>query len=121
MVLCILSPDFVYLGFFSPFLGESSQRFVHFVYLFKKPAFGFIDFFYCFLILYFINFLFDLYGFLPSADFRFVFMMMLAICMSSLEKCLCIFSHFFQLSLFLFVCVHVLNYGVDFLGKTPQS
>ena len=42
--------DFVYLGFFSPFLGESSQRFVNFVYLFKEPGLGFIDFFNCFLI-----------------------------------------------------------------------
>ena len=37
--------DFVYLGFFSPLLGESGQRFVNLVYLFKEPALGFIDFF----------------------------------------------------------------------------
>ena len=43
----------VYLGFFSPLIGESSQRFVNFVYLFKESALGFIDFFYCFLNLYF--------------------------------------------------------------------
>ena len=29
---------FVYLGFFSPLLGESGHRFVNFVYLFKEPA-----------------------------------------------------------------------------------
>jgi len=62
---------FVYLAFFSPLLGESSQRFVNFVYLFKEPAVAFIDFYYCFLNLSFIDFLFDLDDFLPSADFRF--------------------------------------------------
>ena len=60
---------FVYLGFFSPLLGESSQRFVNFVYLFKEPALGFINFLYGFVNLYFIDFFFDLYSFLPSADF----------------------------------------------------
>ena len=35
----------VYLGSFSPLLDESSQRFVNFVYPFKKQATGFIDFF----------------------------------------------------------------------------
>ena len=34
--------------FFFPLLGESSQKFVNFVYLFNEPALGFIDFFYCF-------------------------------------------------------------------------
>ena len=29
---------FVYLGFFSPLLGESEKRFVNFVYIFKEPA-----------------------------------------------------------------------------------
>ena len=58
-------------GFFSPLLGESSQRFVNFVYLFKEPALGLIDFVYCFLNLYFIDFLLDLYDVLLSADFRF--------------------------------------------------
>ena len=62
---------FVYLVFFSPLPGKSSQRFVNFVYLFKEPALGLIDFVYCFLNLYFIDFLFDLYDFLSSADFRF--------------------------------------------------
>ena len=57
--------------FFSPLLGESSQRFVYVVYLFKEPALDLIDFVYCFLNLYFIDFLFDLYDFLPSVDFRF--------------------------------------------------
>ena len=47
---------FVYLGLFSP-LGESGQRFVNFVYLFKETALGFIDFFCCFLNLYYIIFL----------------------------------------------------------------
>ena len=59
--------NFVYLGSFS-LLGESGQ-FVNFVYLFKEPALGVIDFVYCFLNLYFIDFLFDLYDFLPSAGF----------------------------------------------------
>ena len=63
--------DFVYLGFLSPLLGASRQRFVNFVYLFKEQALGFTDFFTCFLNLYFIDFLFDLYDFLPPADFRF--------------------------------------------------
>ena len=57
--------------FFSPLLGESSQRFVYFVYLFQKPALGLIDFVYCFLNLYFIDFLLDLHDVLLSADFRF--------------------------------------------------
>ena len=43
---------FVFLGFFSPVLGESGQRFGNYVYLFKEPTLGFIDFFfYCFLSL----------------------------------------------------------------------
>ena len=62
---------FCLFGFFSSLLGESSQRFVNFVYLFKEQALGFIDFLYWFLNLYFIDFLFDLYDFLPSADLRF--------------------------------------------------
>ena len=36
------------LSSFSPFFGEFSQRFVNFVYPFKKPAFGFIDLFWFF-------------------------------------------------------------------------
>ena len=79
MVFCIsvasvvTSPfSFCLFGFLpSPLLGESSQRFVYFVYLFKEPALGLMDFFYCFLNLYFIDFLLDLYDYLPSADFRF--------------------------------------------------
>ena len=35
----------VYLGSLSFLLGEPGQRFVNFVYLFKEPALGFIDFF----------------------------------------------------------------------------
>ena len=62
---------FVYLSFFSPLPGASSQMFVNFDYLLKEPAHGFIDYFYCFINFYFIDFLFDLYNFLPSADFRF--------------------------------------------------
>ena len=79
MVFCIsvasvvTSPfSFCLFGFLpSPLLGESSQMFVYFVYLFKVPALGLMDFFYCFLNLYFIDFLLDLYDYLPSADFRF--------------------------------------------------
>ena len=57
LYFCSISCDFsfcifyfAYLGFFSPLLGESSQRFVNLIYLFKESALGFIDFFYCFLI-----------------------------------------------------------------------
>ena len=57
--------------FSSPLLGVSGQRFVSFVYLFKEPALGFTDFFYCFLKLSFVNFLSDLYDFFPCAGFRF--------------------------------------------------
>ena len=73
-VVSIVSSPFSFLILFIWFfslLGESSQRFVYFVYLFKEPALGLMDFFYCFLNLYFIDFLFDLYDYLPSADFRF--------------------------------------------------
>ena len=53
---CSISCDFssfisyiVYLGLFSFLLGEPGQRFVSFVYPFKEPDLGFIDFFfYCF-------------------------------------------------------------------------
>jgi len=45
---------------------------VNFVHSFKEQALGFIDFFFLFFLnLYFIDFLSDLYDFLPSADFRF--------------------------------------------------
>ena len=47
--------NFVYLDSFSPPLGESSQKFVCFVYLFKESALALIDFLYCFLNLYFID------------------------------------------------------------------
>lgn len=46
------------LSSFSPPLHESGQRFVNFVYLFKKPALGFIDFF-----LWFFKSLFYLFPF----------------------------------------------------------
>ena len=36
---------FLLCFFFSPFLGESGQRFNNFDYPFKEPALGFIDFF----------------------------------------------------------------------------
>ena len=62
--------NFGYLGSFSPLFSESGQGFVNFVHLFKEPALGFINFLYCFLSLYLIDFFFDLYNFLPSADFR---------------------------------------------------
>jgi len=55
----------VYLGFFSPLLGESGQRFVNF----KEPALGFI--FFSIVFYYFIDFFSDLYDFLPSANFWF--------------------------------------------------
>ena len=48
--------DFVYLGFFSPLLCESSKRFVCFAYLFKEPALGLIDFV-CFFFNYSMNLL----------------------------------------------------------------
>ena len=57
--------------FFSPLLSESGQRFVNFVYPFKEPAVGFINFLYFFLNLYFVDFLSNLYDFLPPTDFRF--------------------------------------------------
>ena len=57
--------------FFSPRLGESGQRFVNFVYIFKDQLLVLMIFYYCFLNLYFLDFLYDLYDFLPSADFRF--------------------------------------------------
>ena len=63
--------NFVYLGIFSPLLGASGQKSVNFVYLIKEPAFCFIDFFYCFLNLYFTDFFSDLYDFIPSIGFRF--------------------------------------------------
>ena len=56
---------------FFPLLGESGQRFVNFVYPFREPALGFIDFiFYCCLNFYFINFF-------PSADFRLLLLLLL--------------------------------------------
>ena len=61
---------FVYLGSLSFLPGEPGQRFVNFVYPFKEPTLGFIDFF-LFFNLYFIYFLSHLYYFLPSADFSF--------------------------------------------------
>ena len=77
MVFCISAVNFVTSPFsllilfiwvfFSPLLGESGQNFVNFVHLFKEPTLGFNDFFNCFLNLYFIDLLFDLYDFLPSA------------------------------------------------------
>ena len=68
--------NFGYLGSFSPLFSESGQGFVNFVDLFKEPALGFINFLYCFLSLYFIDFFFDLYNFLPSADFRSFFVLL---------------------------------------------
>ena len=45
---------------------ETGQGFNNFVDLFKVPVFSFIEFFYCFLHLYFIYFSSDLYDFFPS-------------------------------------------------------
>ena len=61
-----------YFSSFCFFLGESCQRFVNIVHLFKEQALGLIDFLFFFFHLYFIDFLYDLYDFLPSDDFRFV-------------------------------------------------
>ena len=63
---------FVYMGFFSPLIGESGQNFCQFCLTFRRSRSWFYwFFFYCFSNLYFIDFLSDLYDFLPSADFRF--------------------------------------------------
>ena len=50
------------------FLGEPGQSFVNFVFLFKEPALGFIDFFLLLFNLYVFS---DLHYFLSSTDFRF--------------------------------------------------
>ena len=56
-------------------LGEPGQRFVNFVCPFKGPALDLIVVvvvvFYCFLSLYFIYFLSDLYYFVSSVEFIF--------------------------------------------------
>ena len=61
-IYCNLSfiSDFIYLFIF---LGESSYRLMNFVYLFKEPAVGFINFFLLFFSLYFIYFYSDLFYF----------------------------------------------------------
>ena len=65
----------VYLRSLSFLLGEPGQRFISYVYPFKDPAFGFIDFLYCFLNFYFIYFL-------PSADLKFYFFLLFLIILS---------------------------------------
>ena len=64
-----LNFSFVYLGFFSPLLGESGQKLINFVYFFKEQALGFIDFFLLFFRILLISS--DFYDSLPSTDFRF--------------------------------------------------
>ena len=63
---------FVYMSSFSPLLGESGQRFVNFVYIFKELALGFIDFFLLFFksLFYWLP-LWSLWFPFFSADFRF--------------------------------------------------
>ena len=65
---------FAYLGPHSFLLGKTGQKkFGNIVYPFKKSALGFIDFFLFFKILCIIYFLPDLYNFISSDNFRFVF------------------------------------------------
>ena len=52
---------FVYLSPLSFLLGEPSQKFVDFVYIFKSTVLGFIDFLLLSLNIYFVYFLSDLY------------------------------------------------------------
>ena len=64
--------DFCTLGFFFLLFLVSLGRVLSiFVYLFNEPTLGLVDFVYCFLNLYFIDFLLDLHDVLLSADFRF--------------------------------------------------
>nr|KAF6465870.1 hypothetical protein HJG63_011254 [Rousettus aegyptiacus] len=73
-VFCHISyiSDFMFLGLLSFSLDAFGKRFIHFIYLFKEPALGFIDLSYCFSGLYFIYFYSDLYRFLPSIHLDFV-------------------------------------------------
>ena len=58
--------DFTDLGPLPFFLDEFSSRFINFVYLFKEPAFSFVDLCCCFLYLRS-----DLYDFFPYTNFGF--------------------------------------------------
>ena len=56
--------------FFSFVHGETGQRFVDFVYPFKEPVLGLIDFFHFFNSLFYL-FISELYNFLPLVYFMF--------------------------------------------------
>ena len=62
--------------FSSPLLSESSQRFVSFTFS-KNQLLVLWIFSYCFLNLCVIDFLFELYDFLPFAEFRVFFFVLL--------------------------------------------
>ena len=74
---CISSVWLFCLSPLSFLLGEPGQRFVNFVYPFKKPALGYIDFFHCFFS--FTYLLSDHYHFLLSADFRLVLLFLILV------------------------------------------
>lgn len=64
--VAVFTPDFSDLNLLSFFLGQSSLEFVNSVDLFKDLTFGFVDFLYCFCILYFMDVCPNFYYFLLS-------------------------------------------------------
>ena len=130
-LIVIISFSFVILSIWvlSLLFEKAGQRFINFVYFFKKPTLGFVDLLYTFFRFYTVYFCSDLYYFSSSSGFRlpllFCFYFLQVCCqilylgfflfleiglncnIFSSQDCFCCIPKRLDCCIFILICLHI--------------